>query len=67
MHIVLLICELLVGWIAPGAVRSAMQATSARLTGKEEPELPCVNFICECRVPEFKDYLTYEFEKEKSH
>ena len=50
VHIVLLICELLVNGTPPSAIRPNLQSTSAVFTGCEAEELPCVNFIRQCRV-----------------
>ena len=48
--VVLLICELLVGGVAPTAIKNTLQSTSAFFKGKEANKLPQESFIRECRT-----------------
>ena len=50
VHIVLLIFELHVNGTPPSAVPANIQTISAAMTGQEVTELPCVNFVRQCRV-----------------
>ena len=46
----LLICNLLVNGTPPSAVPDNIQMMSAAMTGQEVTELPCINFVRQCRV-----------------
>ena len=50
VHIVLLIFELHVNGTPPSAVPANIQTISAAMTGQEVTELPCINFVRQCRV-----------------
>ena len=50
VHIVLLICELLVNGTLPYDVTANIQTMSAKMTGRELNELPCINFVRKCCV-----------------
>ena len=36
--------------IPPSAVPANIKTMSAAMTGQEVTELPCINFVCKCRV-----------------
>ena len=48
--VVQLICELLVNGTPPSAIPGNIQTMYETLYGKKPDELPCVNFVRECRV-----------------
>ena len=50
VYIFLLICEMLVNDTHPTAVPANIQSSCALFTGVEATELPCVNFVRQCRV-----------------
>ena len=50
VYIVLLICEMLVNDTHPTAVPDNIQSSCALFTGVEATELPCINFMLQCRV-----------------
>ena len=50
VHIVLLICELLLNGTPPSAVPANIQTMSSAMTGQEVTEMPCINFVRQCRV-----------------
>ena len=50
VHIVLLVCELLVNGTPPSSVPSNIQTMSAAMTGQEVTEMPCIDFVRQCRV-----------------
>ena len=50
VHVVLLICELLVGGTPPSAIPANIQTMSAAFTGAEATELPSINFVRQCRT-----------------
>ena len=50
VYIVLLICEMLVNATHPIAVSSNIQSSCALFAIVEADELPCVNFVRQCRV-----------------
>ena len=50
VYIVLLICEMLVNDTHPTAVPDNIQSSCALFMGVEATELPCINFMLQCRV-----------------
>ena len=50
MYIVLLICEMVVNGTHPTSVPANIQSSFALFTGVEATELPCVNFVRQCRL-----------------
>ena len=50
VHIVLFIYKLLVNGTPPYAVPANIQTMSAAMKGQDVTELPCINFVWQCRV-----------------
>ena len=50
VYIVLLVFKMLVNGMHPTAVPANIQSSCALFTGVESTELPCVNFVRQCRV-----------------
>ena len=50
VYIVLLICEMIVNVTHPTAVLANIQSSCALFMGVEATELPCANFVRQCRV-----------------